>query len=82
MYSFWLYFIVLIILINSTKLCYYSFIYLLNLMFSFNLLYKIFHSLSIIGIGIFYILLFSIIFLSVNFYEKLSKYFLINVYRI
>ena len=80
-YSFWLQYIAIIILSDSTKICFLSLNYL-QILFSSSLPIKIMHMTSIFLIGIFMILLFSLFFMSSYFYGDLCKYFLVNVYRI
>ena len=80
-YSFWLQYVVIVILSDSTKLCYLSLNYL-HLLFSFSIQVKLIHVVSIAIIGVFVILLLGLFFMSSYLYGNLCRYFLVNTYRI
>jgi hypothetical protein len=80
-YSFWLQYVVIVVMSDSTKL---SFLFLnyFQMLFSFTIRFKLIHALSIALIGVLIIVLMSLFFMSSYFYGNLCRYFLVNVYRI
>jgi hypothetical protein len=80
-YSFWLQYIVIVVLSDSTKLSFLSLNYL-QMLFSFSINAKLIHAASIMMIGVLVIALLSLFFMSSYFYGDLCRYFLGNVYRI
>jgi hypothetical protein len=80
-YSFWLQYIVIVLLSDSTKLSFLSLNYL-QMLFSFTTQIKLIHAVSILLIGVLIIVLMSLFFMSSYLYGDLCKYFLVNVYRV
>lgn len=79
-YSFWLQYVVLVVLSDSTKLSFLSLNYL-KMLFSFSIQLKIIQAVCIVMVGLFVIVLVSLFFMSEYLYANLCRYFLINVYR-
>lgn len=80
-YSFWLQFLFLVVFSNSTKICFLFFQYT-KLLFSFSTFYAVVHGLSMALFGLFLIMFLCLFYMSYYCYGSLSKYFLINMYRI
>jgi hypothetical protein len=80
-YSFWLHYVFIVVLSDSTKLSFLSLNYL-QMLFSFSINTKILHAVSILLIGVLIIVLLSLFFMSSYLYGNLCRYFLVNVYRV
>lgn len=80
-YSFWMQFFVLAVFSNSQKLSFYFFTYM-QLLFSLTPGFKFGHIFSIIIVGFSIIFMIMFFFLIQYLYGKLSKYLLINMYRV
>ena len=80
-YSFWLQYLFIVVLSDSTKLSFLSLNYL-QMLFSFSINIKLLHAVSILLIGVLIIVLLSLFFMSSYLYGNLCRYFLVNVYRV
>jgi hypothetical protein len=76
-YSFWLHYVFIVVLSDSTKLSFLSLNYL-QMLFSFSINTKILHAVSILLIGVLIIVLLSLFFMSSYLYGNLCRYFLVQ----